>query len=891
MSRPQLLSAAGVIALASVLASAPAFAQDAPNTGEELVVTGTRLAKTARQEEKASTAIVDIQSAETIAKYPDVNAADALSRIPGVFLDTDQSEGRFVNIRGIDGNLNGATFGGAALLNTNPGSTIYNGTGRAVLFNTIPIGAIDRIVVTKSWLPEHDAEGVGGSVELTPRSAMTHSGFFVEGRVGGGYETQRGTGLINDEVAIGDSFGRNRDGDKLIHVVVAQSERNDKRGFDDIETTYADKPGILKGAQPEDKVANNIDFRRYRYERERYGYSFDLDVTPDSNNLFFIRGSDAGTRDLTSRQRLRYRNIDGTGKLDALGNRATGSITVDPSNPNGFVATDAALDNTLRDRKEYNRNIILQGGGKHNISDFTVDWLVSYVHAIFDNPYDRNSTFNGPRGVTIAYDNITDPSFPSVAVRGVNAADPSLYRLHDIQNTSEYSADREYSYHLNVSKPLHILADDQLKVGGELRYRQKYDVITTSTLTLADATTGLGNGPTLASLLGPGPVSNYYDGLANIGYAANASAIASQYAAQIATPPLNRHAPGALVFNDTENIASGYIQYSGDIGRLHLLTGVRVEHTKQILGGFTSAATVDPVSGAAIPANSYLTPTRSYTNAFPSVHLVYRFDNRFQLRASYSTSIARPGFYQTASRQTVDLANAVINTGNQDLRPTYSNNFDLGAYYYLPNSGVLSVGLYYKLMKDFVVARSFTQMRAISGVTENFNIVSYSNVSDTYDRGVEANYVQRFAALPAPFDGLGVDLNALYADTRVNLKSGMPAETIPGAANFSANAAIFYEAHGLNLRLAMNHNSKTLYTIGGSPTQYAYGAIAKDIFLAARTTLDATASYDLTNSIGIYWSVKNITNAPLYSYEGTYNRPIRREYYGQTYDAGIKFKF
>jgi TonB-dependent receptor len=892
--KPQLLSATAIMAVFGSLVAMPARAEEAPDASQNsdaIVVTGSRLAKTAREEQRVSTSLVNIQSAETIAKYPDVNAAEALSRIPGVFLDTDEAEGRFVNIRGMDGNLNGATFGGAVLLNTNPSATVFNGTGRAVLFNTIPVGAIDRIVVTKSWLPEHEAEGLGGSVELTPRSALTHPGFFIEGKIGSGYESQRGTPILNDEVAIGDSFGTNRDGGKLVHVVVAQSERDDKRGFDDIETTYADKPGILKGAQPEDKVVNTLDLRRYRYERKRYGYSFDLDITPDDNNLFFLRGSAAGDRTLTSRQRLRLKNIDGSGKVDALGGKAAGSIAIDPANPNGFVATDAALDNTLRDRKEYNRNIILQGGGKHKLGEFTVDWLVSYVRASFDNPYDRNSTFNGPRGVTIAYDNITNPSFPATSVSGVNQADPSLYRLHDVQNTSEYSADREWSYHLSVSRPLHLTENDQLKIGGALRYRHKYDESTTVGFTLADAKTGFGNGPTLASLLGPGPSSNYYDGLTNIGYAANAGAIASMYSAQIATGPLSLRDPKALVFDDTENVAAGFIQYSGDIGKLHFLAGVRVERTKQILGGFTSTATVDAATNATIPANTYLAPSRTYTNAFPSVHLVYQLQNALQIRASYSTSIARPGFYQTESKQTVDVGNAIINTGNPNLRPTYSNNFDIGAYYYLPNSGVLSVGLYYKLIKDFVVSRTIIAPRTINGSTDNYSIVTYSNVAGAYDRGAEANYNQKFTQLPAPFDGLGIDLNALYADTQVNLKAGQPVEAIPGTANFSANAAIFYEAHGVNLRLALNHNSKTLYSIGGTPTVYSYGAIAKDIFLAARTTLDITGAYSITRNVGLYWSVKNLTDEPLYAYEGSPNRPIRREYYGQTYEAGINFKF
>ena len=149
-----------------VFASAPSFAADAAESMSDIVVTGARLEKSARTEQKAAINLINIQSAETIAKYPDYNAAEALGRVSGVALSIDTGEGRFVNIRGLDGNLNGATFGGATLLNTQAGGTYFNASGRAVEFDTVPVGAIDRIIVTKTPLPDHDAEGLGGSIEL-----------------------------------------------------------------------------------------------------------------------------------------------------------------------------------------------------------------------------------------------------------------------------------------------------------------------------------------------------------------------------------------------------------------------------------------------------------------------------------------------------------------------------------------------------------------------------------------------------------------------------------------------------------------------------------------------------------------------------------------------------
>ena len=874
------------MSLAIIIAiTGPACAEDGPSVGgadnaDMIVVSGNRLEKTARLEQRRATELVDIQPIETMQKYPDINAAESLARMPGVTIDIDESEGRLVNIRGIDGDLNGATFGGASMLNTFPNATQFNKTGRAVLFNSIPSGVIDRMVVTKSWTPEQQADGIGGSVELTPRSAMGHDRFFVEGHLGGGIETEQGKALFDDSVAVGGGFGKNADGDALFHAVVSQSQRNDRRGFDDVEENYADKPGILGGAFPEDKAFKTLEYRHYRYSRHRYGYSADIDFTPDSRNLFFVRGALMGINEHVNRQLFQFAGLNGS----------AGTLKYDPANPDAFVATGASLNNIVRDRAELSRNLIVQGGGKHEFGEFKIDWMASYVRSSFNNPYDRISTFTGPSGLTIGYNNIADSNRPTATVAGgVNIADPSLYTLHDIQNSAELARDSEYSYRLNISKPLHLFANDALKIGGMLRYRNKWDMKAANSLVMANPTTGVGTGPALSQLQGLGPVDNFYDGLANIGYEPDLAAIASRYGAQVATVPFNLANPATLVFNDHENIAAGYIQYGGDIGALHFLAGVRVETTKQTLGGVASQTFVDS-SGTTIPANSIYAPSKTYTYAFPSLHLTYTIRSDIQLRASYSTSIARPGFFQTEAKQTINIGSFTINKGNPDLKPSYANNFDLGLYYYLPHSGILSVSLFYKKISNFIASRAVTQSVTVAGLSHDYLVSSYFNVNGTWARGIEANYVQKFTALPGILGGLGVDLNAMFAGSKVNLKSGLPSQMIPGMSAFVGNASLFYEGHGLNLRLALNHLSSTLYSIGGGHTNFSYASIPTDIYLAARTSLDASASYDVTPRVNLYWSVKNITDTPLYGYEGLYRRPIHREYYGQTYEAGVRFK-
>ena len=77
------------------------------NTVESVVVTAPRQEGLARLRQFDAPNLISVQSADTISKYPDFNAAEALGRIPGVSLSSDTGEGRFVNIRGIDATWTG----------------------------------------------------------------------------------------------------------------------------------------------------------------------------------------------------------------------------------------------------------------------------------------------------------------------------------------------------------------------------------------------------------------------------------------------------------------------------------------------------------------------------------------------------------------------------------------------------------------------------------------------------------------------------------------------------------------------------------------------------------------------------------------------------------------
>jgi TonB-dependent receptor len=835
-------------ALAITLLPGVAFAKTDGNS-DDIVVTARRAA-TARDEQQAAPNLVNVQSAETIAKYPDVNSAEALSRMPGVSLSIDTAEGRYVNIRGLDGNFNGATFGGVVLLNTSPSYTYFNAAGRAVEFDTVPIGAVDRMSVTKTGLPDHEAEGIGGSVELSPRTAIGASRLFAQVTLGGGLETDRNTGLYRDEVVIGGPLGgAGANGTAPFSFVVSQFLYNDKRSFDDLEAAYKDD----QPATP-DKAFDALELRRYAYNRKRFGFSGEFDFTPDTDTRIYVRGNLTGYNERVLRNRL---NINGLGD----------TVTVDPANANGFVATGASTEKTLRDSDVKEQNLVLQLGGDHHFGDVHVEWFGAYSRATYTKYTDYNATFAGPANLTVAYDNITNPNYPTFRVlSGASITDPANYALDSIKNSTESSRDREWSYALSAGMPLHLAADDEIKLGGKLRYREKVSM-------------PFGNGkfsPTGAPILwssatSGSPVTDFYNTGTAIGPNIDPARMSALFDASGASLPLNT----GSYFDDTENIAAAFIQYHATLGKLGVLGGVRYEHTSAVYRGIG-----DSIVGGAVVNGPLSTPHR-YDNLFPTLQLRYQAMPNLVARATYSTGIARPGFYQTLQATSIDVGGGVVSTGNPDLKPMYGHNFDLSLEYYLPGSGIISLGAFDKEIRNYIVTRAVRGN--YPGITGIALIQTYENVSGAHARGLEANFVDKFTGLPGLLGGLGVDANLTYVASSLALRDGQGNVAMPGTIPWSWNAALFYERGPVQLRLSSQFESSVLFGVGGNR--------ASDIFQDSRFTMDFTGSYKLSRNIEFYVNAKNLTNAALRFYEGSPNRPIQREFYDMTLEGGVKLSF
>ena len=885
IQRALLLAAASALAMGNVAHSADASAEaSGSKTVEAIVVTAPRAETAARIVQQAAPTIINVQSAETIAKYPDFNAAEALGRIPGISLSTDTGEGRFVNIRGIDANLNGSTYGGVVLLNTLAAGTAASGSGRAVEFDTIPTGAIDGIVVYKTLSPDRDSEGLGGQIELTPRSAKNLSRPFFEGELGWGYENLHDhTGPFNIGFAAGARFGFANgklaiegDGQDLpngagwitnptpFSVVITASRKDDRRGVDDLEPSYAND-----GATAVDNVYGRVDFRRYDYHRRRFGYGGEFAFKPNDDHSFYVRVDVAGYKERAHKNHF-YANFAGTPSAPDLNGNVTDSF-------------QPQVDLVILD--ETHRNTVVAAGGQDRFGDLQVDYRAAYSRATYVQSYYNEARFFGTNTFFGRYNNVNDPYHPTFALFQDAAlsvpfisTDATQYKDPRLTSFSENDADQEYSYVVNATRPLALFGEGgQVKVGASARLRDKvvtdfggFGRLTGVSLSTYSPSVGAGN--------------NYYDGR---GYPlapyADIYKIINLVRTALPTlgPSLGRD------FNDTENVYAAYAMYTTSVGKLGFMAGVRVEKTDATYGNFLT--TTDASGGSTVTAVSH---GKSYTNVFPTVQLKYELRPDLQVRATYSSGIARPGFNQAGGNAGIDFTASprpVYAAGNPDLKPTTGDNFDIDLEYYLPGGGIVQVGVFDKEFTNYIFRSAKINVADPIFLGQKGDFLTYLNES-AYARGVELAYHQTFTMLPGLFSGLGVDGNITWVDSRFKEYDAAVSGTgksqfgaLPGTSHVTWNLAGFYEDHGLVLRLSTEYVGQSLFALNGDQSL--------DTHQDKKLNLDFASSYQFTSNLAGYFNVKNLLDTPLRYYEGSSSRPIQREIYGQTYEAGIRAKF
>lgn len=333
-------------------------------------------------------------------------------------------------------------------------------------------------------------------------------------------------------------------------------------------------------------------------------------------------------------------------------------------------------------------------------------------------------------------------------------------------------------------------------------------------------------------------------------------------------------------FDVEEDVLAGYAMTNQKLSdKFGVLAGIRVEHTMINATG-NQIEDEENVIGK-------ITEEKSYTNVLPGVHFKYDLSPQTIFRFAWTNTLARPNYVDLVPALDIVLGDEEIFVGNSDLDPTTSMNFDLLAEHYFKSVGIVSGGLFYKKIDNFIYTfRGETTDDTYGAGTSGFDIFQPLNGDDASVFGAEIAFQRKMDFLPGFAKNLSIYLNYTYltssADGIRNEDGGERSDLdLPNTAPNMFNGSLGYNDNRFSVRLSANFSDAYIDEIGGN--------IFEDRYYDKQFFLDFNASYAITKNLRVYADVNNITNQPLRFYQGVSQRTMQAEYYERRFTFGLKY--
>ncbi|MEM6486168.1 MAG: TonB-dependent receptor [Pseudomonadota bacterium] len=254
-----------VTAVAAVVTT-HASAQDENSTEngkiEEVVITANPIRdsqQAALDAKRFADNVVDVVSSDTIGRFPDQNIADSLSRLPGIAVERDQGQARYLNMRGAPFRWTGIAFDGIDV----PGAE----NGRIPRFDSLPATITSQINANKAVLPSMPGESVAGYIDIKTFNPFAVDGVSLALDVGWG-EQDLGGGDVS-RTSVRGSWSNESFGVVGFYSRNLREQVTDNREYE----LERDESGQL--------VVNNLDFRSYFVDREDSAYGGRIEYRGD----------------------------------------------------------------------------------------------------------------------------------------------------------------------------------------------------------------------------------------------------------------------------------------------------------------------------------------------------------------------------------------------------------------------------------------------------------------------------------------------------------------------------------------------------------------------------------------------------------------------------------
>jgi TonB-dependent receptor len=818
---------------------APAAAADPLMQGDVVLVSGQRASmRRALAGQHRANHVLSMVSSDDIGGLPDKNAAEALARLPGVAVQRDQGEGRYIVVRGMGPDYNAVTINGALVPSPESGR-------RAVALDVLPAGLVRSLEVSKTLTPDRDANSLGGTVEVKSLSGFDLPGQTLSFQAGASYD--QNTGETSPQ-ASALATGRFMAGKAAVAVGISGERR--RFGSDNVETGGAWRDGKLDG----------LELRNYLPERERKALALNLDYRPTDGTAVYLRSFASRFSDDEVRDRLTLSNIE----------NAAGDEEAAPGE-----TFSARAERRLRQRK-YTQEIssvvlgtdLRAGDWKLGASAGASEATEKTPESINDARFRGTADFSGLR-----FDGTNVPRLNGPAT----LAQPASYRLQGFTLQARDSRDRERHAKLDITRQLDA-GDMRIEIKGGVKASRRSKDNDTEQWGYSSSRVGNSNywgaGSTAMSDFVGGALDYPFF---TLGPGINPALVRARVAGLDRAAARLLAASSSDDYHMDEDIDAAYLQTGFYLGRLHLLGGVRHERT-----GFKADGKRINDDGV-----TPLTGSRSYANWLPTVQARFDLDTDTSVRAAWTNAVVRANFSQLAPGITIDGdSEAVI--GNPDLKPLRAANLDLGVERLCGTDCAMSVYLYAKNIKDF----TYTTDLAGTGVWKDFDVAtSYANGGRAKVRGIELSYTSALRGLPAPWNGLLVGANASFNTAKASIgrfDAGSGAFRsreirMPGQSKQVMNLMLGYERGPVSTRVAVNHKSPYLLEVGGDVLD-----AAGDTYVDSQRQVDFSFAYQFSKKLQLVFEGVNLTNERYYVYQGTKPYNAQYEQYGRTYKLSLK---
>jgi len=818
---------------------------------DNIIVVGTRAAQaSALNQQRVADSIKTIIDSDGLGNFPDTTVADSLQRAVGLSVETDQGEGRYVSIRGINTDLISSSINGVR--------TPSPEDRRGVLLDGVPSDLLDGIEIQKSLTPDVDADSLGGVINLKTISAFDRKGQYIRAKIEGRYNEI--TDIVSPKATLtysntfNDTFGA---AISLNYQDLRIESHNNEVG----EWALDDDTGLYF-------VADDFENRWYDLTRERIGVVANFDWRVSDNTELYLRTLYNRYNDDEVRNKFEFREFD----------EEITAIT-----PTSTTARRGEVDAEVRQRKE-TRNIETYSiGGKTEIDVWNFDYQAAYAYAEEDDSDNHDVNFrSSPEqrsdtgSLTIDY---SDPQQPTVSGPALSfLLDPSNYTLDTFEQEFTVNEDTELSAQFNVSRDS-VWGDTQVewKAGAKIRDREK---IRDANLTFHERELNLAD-----FIRDDAEITDWRLGTRMFEWpdANLTAALRGTFTDDELNEDDTFLDSNVEDFEINERILAGYGMGTFRFGDATVVAGVRIEQTDvELDGGF-----FDEETGQVTPRNI----TKDYTDVLPSLNVKYDFTDKIIGRAAYYAAVVRPSFGEVAPNALLNDDRDEIELGNPNLDAYDADNFDLTLEYYPTNLSVISAGFFYKDIANAIFPASFDIGDTPDNVDLSFlpadfldtleEVNTFVNVGSSEIYGFEFNLVQNLGDLSEDLDGFLFSANLTLTDSESTLPDGRVVPFLKQA-DTVGNIALGYDKGPWDLRLSANYRGDNLDSLEDEDL---------DRITDDRLLIEATARYKFNDNIQVYIEGKNLTDAPEYYYFGETSRLSQYDEFGRSFIVGARFTY